>query len=90
LKSFFFFNSYFSSKIKNEITDFKIPTNLIDPTRMKLQGGGTHTLTSTLDYPIDVSLMYKEINECQNIIDRFDKILGTMRDENDKSSESKK
>jgi len=59
---------------------------------MKLQAG-TNALTSTLDYPIDISLMYKEINECQNIIDRLDKILGSMRDENEnalQATESKK
>jgi hypothetical protein len=55
---------------------------------MKLQSGA-NALTASLNYPADVSLMYKEINECQNIIDRLDKILGTMRDDNEKPSESK-
>jgi len=50
----------------------------MDPTRIKLQVG------TNFEHPIDISLMYKEINQCQNIIDRLDKILGTVRDENEK------
>jgi len=50
----------------------------MDPTRIKLQVG------TNFEHPIDISLMYKEINQCQNIIDRLDKILGSVRDENEK------
>jgi len=32
--------------------------------------------------------MYKEINQCQNIIDRLDKILGSVRDENEKFAQT--
>ena len=75
--------------MKNEISDFRTPANVSDSMRMKLQAG-TNGLAAKSSAPIDVSLMYKEINECQNIIDRLDKILGTMRDENGISSESKR
>jgi hypothetical protein len=81
--------SYFSYKIKNEITDLQITSNLTDPTRIKLQNNklqiGTNTLIPNFEHPIDISLMYKEISECQNIIDRLDKILGFIRDDNEKS-----
>lgn len=36
---------------------------------------------TAFEHPIDIALMYKEINQCQNIIDRLEKILGVMRDD---------
>ena len=78
--------SYFCYKIKNEISDMKAPSNLHDPTRIKLQDDkllvGTNALTPIPDYPADISLMYKEIIQCQSVIDRLEKILGFIRDEN--------
>ncbi|CAF4545963.1 unnamed protein product [Rotaria sp. Silwood1] len=78
--------SYFSYKIKNEISDLKAPSNLNDPTRIKLQDDklqmGTNALTPLPEYPLDITLMYKEAIECQNIIDRIEKILGFIKDEN--------
>jgi hypothetical protein len=63
----------------------KISSNLTDPTRIKLHGNklefGSNTLMPKFEHPIDISLMYKEINQCQNIIDRLEKILGFVRDE---------
>jgi hypothetical protein len=32
--------------------------------------------------------MYKEINQCQNIIDRLEKILGFIRDDNGKPGQT--
>jgi hypothetical protein len=79
-------NSYFCYKIKDEISDLKAPSNLNDPTRIKLQDDklqiGTNALTPISEYPIDLTLMYKEIIECQGVIDRIEKILGFIRDEN--------
>lgn len=40
-------------------------------------------MKTTFEHPIDIALMYKEINQCQNTIDRLDKILGVMRDDDD-------
>ncbi|CAF3780229.1 unnamed protein product [Rotaria sordida] len=78
--------SYFCYKIKNEISDLKAPANLNDPTRIKLQDDklqiGTNALTPLPEYPLDITLMYKEVIECQNVIDRIEKILGFIRDEN--------
>jgi len=54
----------------------------MDPTRIKLQVG------TNFEHPIDISLMYKEINQCQNIIDRLEKILGSVRDENEKFAQT--
>jgi hypothetical protein len=81
----FIYLSYFSYKIKNEIIDLKAPSNLTDPTRIKLQDNklefGTNALMPKFEQPTDISLMYKEIIQCQNTIDRLDKILGFVRDE---------
>ncbi|CAF3336880.1 unnamed protein product [Rotaria sp. Silwood1] len=78
--------SYMSYKINNEIIDLKAPSNLNDPTQIKLQDNklqfGTNALIPKTEHPTDTSLMYKEILQCQNIIDRLDKILGFVRDEN--------
>jgi hypothetical protein len=88
----FVFDSYFSYKIKNEVIDLKAPLNSNDPTRIKLQDNklqfGTNALSSTPEYPLDISLMYKEILQCQNTIDRLDKILGFLRDENENPAQS--
>jgi hypothetical protein len=75
----FLLNSFTSYKIKNEIT------NLMDPTRIKLQDNKS---IPNFEHPIDISLMYKEINQCQNIIDRLEKILGSVRDENEKFAQT--
>ena len=79
-------SSYFCYKIKNEISDMKGPPNLHDPTRIKLQDDkllvGTNALTPIPEYPADITLMYKEVIQCQNVIDRIEKILGFIRDEN--------
>lgn len=89
-------NSYFCYKIKNEISDLKAPSILNEPTRIKLQDNklqvGTNALTPLPEYPVDITLMYKEITECQNVIDRLEKILGFIRDDNQnpvKSNDSK-
>ena len=67
----------------------KAPANLNDPTRIKLQDDklqfGTNVLTPLPEYPVDITLMYKEIIQCQSIIDRLEKILGFIRDENQSS-----
>jgi hypothetical protein len=34
-----------------------------------------------MEHPIDVSLMFKEIIQCENIIDRMDKILVSINDD---------
>ena len=64
----------------------KAPSNSNDPTRIKLQDDklqiGTNALTPLPEYPVDITLMYKEIIQCQNIIDRIEKIAGFVRDEN--------
>lgn len=64
----------------------KGPPNLHDPTRIKLQDDkllvGTNALTPIPEYPADITLMYKEVIQCQNTIDRIEKILGFIRDEN--------
>ncbi|CAF3900099.1 unnamed protein product [Rotaria sp. Silwood2] len=77
--------SYFCYKIKNEISDLKAPSNLNDPTRIKLQDDklqvGTNALTPLPEYPLDITIMYKEIIECQNVVDRIEKILGFIKDE---------
>lgn len=70
----------------------KAPANAHDPTRIKLQDDklqiGTNALTPIPEYPVDIALMYKEIIECQSIIDRIEKIVGFIRDENQNSAES--
>ncbi|CAF4564503.1 unnamed protein product, partial [Rotaria sp. Silwood2] len=43
---------------------------------------GINALIPKTEHPNDTSLMYKEILQCQNIIDRLEKILGFVRDEN--------
>jgi len=64
----------------------------MDPTRIKLQDNksqfGTNASIPNFEHPIDISLMYKEINQCQNIIDRLEKILGSVRDENEKFAQT--
>ncbi|CAF1294902.1 unnamed protein product [Adineta ricciae] len=84
--------SYFCYKIKSEVSDLKAPSNAHDPTRIKLQDDklqiGTNALTPIPEYPVDIALMYKEIIECQSIIDRIEKIVGFVRDENQNSAES--
>lgn len=70
--------SFFVHKIQSQITDMKSSS---DTTRVKIS-------PAAFEHPIDISLMYKEINQCQNIIDRLEKILGLMRDDDDKSSKS--
>ncbi|CAF1582905.1 unnamed protein product [Rotaria magnacalcarata] len=84
--------SYFCYKIKNEVANLKAPSNLNDPTRIKLQGDklqmGTNALAPLPEYPLDITLMYKEIVECQNVIDRLEKILGFIRDENQSPAKS--
>ena len=83
---FWFFHSYFSYKNSKEIVNLKASSNLNDSVRIKFDDNklqsGTNVLISKTDHPIDVSLMYKEINQCQNIIDRLEKILGYVRNEN--------
>ncbi|CAF0922263.1 unnamed protein product [Rotaria sordida] len=78
--------SYMSYKINNEIIDLKSSSNVNDPTRIKLQDNklqfGTNPLIPKTEHPTDTSLIYKEIIQCQNIIDRLEKILGSVRDEN--------
>ena len=61
-----FSSSFFSHKISPQSMDLK---NTSDPTR------------TAFEHPIDIALMYKEINQCQNIIDRLEKILGVMPDD---------
>lgn len=57
-----------------------------DPTRIQIQSDrlqiGTNALTPIPEFPADINLMFKEINQCQTIIDRLEKILGFIRDEN--------
>ncbi len=81
-----FSSSYFCYKIRNEVSDLKAPPNLNDPTRIKLQDDklqiGTNALTPLPEYPLDITLMYQEIIQCQSVIDRIEKILGFIRDEN--------
>ena len=71
--------------------DLKAPLNSNNPTQIKLQENklqfGTNALSPTPEYPMDISLMYKEILQCQNIIDRLEKILGFLRNENDNSTQ---
>jgi len=59
----------------------------MDPTRIKLQDNKSKFGTN-FEHPIDISLMYKEINQCQNIIDRLEKILGSARDEKEKPAQT--
>jgi hypothetical protein len=49
---------------------------------------GTNALTPLPEYPLDITLMYKEIIQCQSIIDRIEKILGFIRDENQNPTQS--
>ena len=89
--------SYFSYKIKSELTNFQTTNNSTNPTKIKLQESrlqfGTNALTPHSEQPTDITLMYKEIQQCQNIIDRLDKILGNIKvdpnaDKNDSKSNS--
>ena len=74
-----FFLSFFLHKIQPQINDMNTSS---DQTRVKIA-------PAAFEHPIDTSLMYKEINQCQNTIDRLEKILGLMRDDDDgKSSKS--
>ena len=70
----------------------KAPSNLNDPTRIQIQGDklqfGSNALTPIPEYPQDITLMYKEIIKCQTVIDRLEKILGFIRDENQSSLQS--
>lgn len=65
--------------------DFKAPPNTHDPTRIQLQENkiqfGNYATLPASNQPIDISLMYKEILQCENIIERLDKILGFIRDD---------
>lgn len=64
----------------------KSSSNLYDPTRIQVQNDklqmGTNMIPPEQEYPVDISLMYKEIIQCQSVIDRIEKILGFIRDEN--------
>ncbi|CAF1439450.1 unnamed protein product [Rotaria magnacalcarata] len=77
--------SFTSYKINNSVIDLKAPSNLTDPTRIKLQDNklefGTTAVIPKLENPSDLTLMYKEILQCQNIIDRIEKILGFIKAE---------
>ena len=81
--------SFISYKLQHERTDLRPASNLTDPTGIKVQSNtvnfGTNTTTSKPEQPIDLSLMYKEINQCHSTIDRIDQILGFVQDENDKA-----
>ncbi|UJR25800.1 hypothetical protein I4U23_007150 [Adineta vaga] len=81
--------NFISYKINHERTDLKLATNLTDPSGIKFQNNtinfGTNTTVSKPEQPIDLSLMYKEINQCHNIIDRIDQILGFVQDDNEKA-----
>ena len=83
-------SSYFCYKIRNEVSYLKAPPNLNDPTRIKLQDDklqiGTNALTPLPEYPLDITLMYKETIECQSVIDRIEKIMGFIRTENQSST----
>ena len=82
----FSIKSYVSYKIHRELTDLKAPSNAHEPTRIQLQENkiqfGSYASLPASDQPIDISLMYKEILQCENIIERLDKILGFIKDEN--------
>jgi hypothetical protein len=92
LYSNIFSSSYFCYKIRNEVSDLKAPSNLNDPTRIKLQDDklqiGTNALTPLPEYPLDITIMYKEVIQCQSVIDRIEKILGFVRDEHQSSSQA--
>lgn len=73
------FDSYFSSNIGSDV---KVPTSPVDRSRA---GASFNTSVSSrlVEYPTDLSLMHKEITQCQNIIDRLEKILGVLPSEAD-------
>ncbi|CAF4882206.1 unnamed protein product, partial [Rotaria socialis] len=77
--------SFTSYKINNSVIDLKAPSNLTDPTRIKVQDNklefGTTAVIPKFENPSDLTLMYKEILQCQNIIDRIEKILGFIKAE---------
>lgn len=64
----------------------KSPTNLSDSSRMNFQDSklqfGASGINLKSESSTDVSIMYKEITECQNVIDRVEKILSCVKDEN--------
>ena len=78
------FDSYFSSNIKSDV---KVPTSVVDPSRSSASWSAASFDTSVssriVEYPTDLSLMHKEITQCQNIIDRLEKILGVLPNEDD-------
>ena len=84
-----FFSSFISYKIHHERTDLRLSTNVSDPTGIKFQNNtlliGTNTATSQPEQPIDLSLMYKEINQCHSVIDRIDKILQFVQNDDEKA-----
>ena len=63
-----------------------------DPTRIQIQNDklqfGTNALTPIPEYPADINLMFKEINQCQTVIDRIENILGFIRTEKQSSTQS--
>lgn len=84
-----FFSSFISYKIHHERTDLRLSANVSDPTGIKFQNNtlliGTNTAASQPEQPIDLSLMYKEINQCHSVIDRIDKILQFVQNDNEKA-----
>jgi hypothetical protein len=80
-----FVSSYFSYNIKHEVIDYKTTGNLYDPTRIQIQNDrvqfGTNVLPPQHELPMDVTLMYKEFTQCQNIIDQLEKIMEFIRTE---------
>ncbi|CAF1389296.1 unnamed protein product [Adineta ricciae] len=81
--------NFISYKIHHERTDLRLSTNVSDPTGIKFQNNtlliGTNTATSQPEQPIDLSLMYKEINQCHSVIDRIDKILQFVQNDEEKA-----
>jgi hypothetical protein len=79
--------SYISYKIHNGRPDLKPLSNLTNPTGIKFQDDklhfGTNVSMTKPEQPIDLALMYKEIQQCHTVIDRLDKILEFVRDENE-------
>ncbi|CAF0845592.1 unnamed protein product, partial [Didymodactylos carnosus] len=72
--------TFFTYKIKSELPDLTSSTNSSDPTRIKVQSDKL-LFGSVTAFPTDISLLYKEINECQNTIDKIEKILGFMQND---------
>ncbi len=79
--------SYISYKFHNGRADLKPLSNLTNPTGIKFQDDklhfGTNVSMTKPEQPIDLALMYKEIQQCHTVIDRLDKILEFVRDENE-------